>query len=223
VRRGYTGDIPGVHLHRARIPVAHLARLGRINVLGPHRTVLDIARESGVAHGLVAADSALRLGLTTPQRVGAALAMTRGWPGGRNATRVVELADGRAESALESLSRLRIAEAGLPLPELQVRITWANGAWIGRVDFYWDEFGVVGEADGMRKYRAGFARVTGEKLRHEELEDAGLIVVRWGWEVATDFAAARRRLETAFARGVRSDRPARQWRATPWYPAARVS
>jgi hypothetical protein len=217
VARGYTGDVSGVHLHRTALVPQHVQSLGRLRVTTASRSVLDVAREAGVEPGLVAADSALRLGRTSVRHLHAALAIVGSWPGGSTARRVAELADGRAESALESLSRLRILGAGLPAPVPQTELIDQRGFLIGRADFYWDQYGVVGEADGLLKYRSE-ARLVDEKLRQERLENAGLIVVRWGWEARRDFAPVAARLRQAFARGVRPDRGPRQWSVRAWYP-----
>jgi hypothetical protein len=89
----------------------------------------------------------------------------------------------------------------MPRPRLQPSIYDLDGRFLGRVDFYWDEFGVVGEADGRIKYDKRDV-LTREKLRQEDLENAALVVVRWGWaDTRSRPAALRRRLENAFERG----------------------
>ena len=57
---------------------------------------------------------------------------------------------------------------------------------VARVDFFWEELGIVGEFDGMGKYGAGDPASTAESVRREKLrEDAirglGFEVVRWTW------------------------------------------
>ncbi len=47
-----------------------------------------------------------------------------------------------------------------------------------RVDELWEEYGVVGEADGQGKYADPKAYVQ-EKIREQHLTDEGLLVVRW--------------------------------------------
>lgn len=75
------------------------------------------------------------------------------------------LTDGRSESPLESLSRVRMFQLGLPMPELQV--TFYNGSgFIGRVDFFWPELGIIGEADGRIKFHVA------EGLDGDEAEEA---------------------------------------------------
>jgi hypothetical protein len=133
----------------------------------------------------------------------------------------VQLADPRAESVLESLSRLRIIDSGLPAPEPQVTILDPAGHFCGRVDFYWDEFGVVGEADGMGKYDEARDSLIEEKKRQGWIEDTGLIVERWGWSDLDPFDRSAYRLRNAFARGLRPDRAPRRWQTLPsrsWHP-----
>jgi hypothetical protein len=158
-----------------------------------HRSLLDFGREAGLAGALVAADAALRLGLTDRAQLATAHRRLRGragWPGG---ARLIELADGRSESPLESVSRIALASSA---PELQVVIRDLGGSFVGRVDFFWPELGVVGEADGRSKYRDD--ELWQEKLREERLTDLGLVVLRWGWTEALRPAILQERLSRAF-------------------------
>jgi hypothetical protein len=149
----------------------------------PARTVIDLARWVGFRGGVVVADSAMRLGVPRAEMERVAHDCTR-WPGIRKAREVLAFADGRAASPLESVSRVAFSEMLLPVPELQVvlvRDEFGNPKTI--VDFYWDEFRVVGEADGLLKYDDEERQsLRAEKLRQEELEGLGFIVVRWTWD-----------------------------------------
>ena len=208
------GEIRGAHLHRARLFPGHVQRLGPVLLTAPARTVVDLARELGAEQGIAAADAALRAGLTTPDLLDDVLHRSAGWPGLRAAAHAVAHADPRAESALESISRLRTVDAGLPAPWPQATIR-ISGRFAGRVDFYWDEFGVVGEADGLAKYDDRTPSMRDEKQRQGRMEDAGLIFVRWGWPELFAFDPVAARLRNAFARGLRPDRAPRLWTATP--------
>lgn len=106
---------------------------------------------------------------------------------------VIAFADGAAESAGESLSRVAIRRLHLPAPELQVPFHDDRGL-IGIVDFWWPHEGLIGEFDGYGKYlRAEYTGdrttaevVIDEKLREDRLRAVAEGVARWGWSDARD-------------------------------------
>jgi hypothetical protein len=105
-----------VQVHkRAVLPATR--RVGEVEVTEPTRTVIDLARS--VQHlrtVLPAADQALRHHLTTSSElIEAADALRPGSRGRRMARLVARLADGRAESVLESL-RVRLRRSRLAGP-----------------------------------------------------------------------------------------------------------
>ncbi|HJQ43991.1 MAG TPA: type IV toxin-antitoxin system AbiEi family antitoxin domain-containing protein [Jatrophihabitantaceae bacterium] len=210
----HTGEVPRVHLHRCTRS-STMSRVGGVNCLSAERTALDLAREHGAAAGVVALDYLMHQGLTSDAAVDEELAQLTRWPGVRAAREAVSLADGRSESVLETRSRLKLATSGLPRPEPQVRIGNAWGGFVARVDFYWDAFGVVGEADGAQKYDGTEPdSLLNEKKRQSLLEDLDLEVVRWGTPELGTFSSVERRLNRAFARGTRRGAD-RQWTILP--------
>lgn len=198
----HTGDISGVHLHRARGEM-FAPPVGAVPCHSVERTLVDLGREHGVAAALVPMDFALRKQLTTADALEHMLRHCFRWPGIKAAREAAAAADPRSESPLESLSRLKLSRSGLPAPELQVRIGDANGRFIARVDFFWPQFGVVGEVDGSMKYEDKLVSLSGEKWQQEDLERTGLIVVRWGNNDLRGFTAVVDRLQRAFVRGSR--------------------
>ena len=197
-----------VHLHRA-----HLDEIALIDGFGTTpvaRTVVDLAREHGIVSGLAAADAALHDRLTTPDELAVVLQLQRRWPGARAARFAVEFADARAESPLESVSRLRMHQHRLPRPDLQRLICDDHGVVVTRSDFYWDEFGVIGESDGAMKWGDPEVRDKRDKTTWL-LEELGLVVVRWGWSDATTFDGVERRLRNGYERGARPGSPLRRW------------
>ncbi|MGR6966371.1 hypothetical protein ACU610_18080 [Geodermatophilus sp. URMC 61] len=95
-------------------------RAGPVPVTSATRTLVDCAREGSVEDAVVAMDAGLLTERTMLADLQRAVDAVRHWPGAPRAQRAVELADGRAESPLETRGRLRIMGAGLPRPELQV-------------------------------------------------------------------------------------------------------
>ncbi|WP_051399891.1 type IV toxin-antitoxin system AbiEi family antitoxin domain-containing protein [Haloechinothrix halophila] len=200
----------GYVLRTAALPGNHRAIRHGVPITSAARTAVDLARTRSFAEGVVVADSALRQGLVTVDQLRDVTIDCWTWSGIARARQVVDFADPRAESVLESLSRVAIHAQNLPAPRTQVTLGDAAGPRC-RVDFLWDDVRVVGEADGLGKYEPGGGRRTrdilrAEKRREEWLSDAGYEVVRWGWEDANDPSRLARRLQAAFTRGAERQR-----------------
>ncbi len=195
--------LPGVRALRSALPAHHIGEIDGVRLTTPPRTVFDLARTSAFRAGVVSADSALHRSMTSVRElVGIADDCPR-WPGRRRALAVIEFAEPLCESPLESVSRVLFRDSDLPMPRPQVVLGDADGA-IGRVDFFWEEYGVIGEADGRVKYASILdddPTLWAEKLRQERLENAGFIVVRWTWsELFNNPDAVVARIRRAFAR-----------------------
>jgi len=168
--------------------------VGGLLVTDLDRTVIDSARYARLESALATADAALHLELADQASLlAAAKALPKGARGCKMAELAMALADHRPESPLESLSRARMFQLGMPMPELQVRFYDASG-FIGRVDFFWRQLGIIGEADGRIKFRVSDG-LTGEEAeeavwrakrrddrlrRHPEVRDVG----HWDWDEA---------------------------------------
>jgi hypothetical protein len=200
-----------VHLHRARMTEPDVVTVDGYRVMAPARTIMDVARERGVDAGVVAADFALHTELVTIRELSEEFEICQRWPGRKAARITLLMCDGDSESPLESLSRLRMAAAGLPGPKLQQELCDIDGRFLGRSDFYWDEFGVVGESDGDAKYAQGDAVLAAQREREGLFEKAGLLVVRWGWSDLFTFDRVVERIEVACKRGARPGSPHRRW------------
>ncbi|HEY5199433.1 MAG TPA: type IV toxin-antitoxin system AbiEi family antitoxin domain-containing protein [Acidothermaceae bacterium] len=175
-RRGHPGVIERV----AALPPSHLAYFQGLLITGAARTVVDLARFRPYAEGVAIADAALHLEITTNAQLVAVRDACRSWPGINRASKVIEFADGAAESPLESRSRVAFALGGLPTPTLQAVILLRNGRR-ARVDFLWAEWRVIGEADGRLKIQRP-EDLWAEKLREDALRELGYEVVRWTWD-----------------------------------------
>lgn len=197
-----------LHVHTTSLPPDEVGRVSGVPVTSVARTVVDLARTLPTDHAVVAGDSALRMYPDALPLLTDAVSTARTRTGVAAARRTVEFLDGRSESPGESLSRLRIAAAGLPAPELQYELRTDSGAFVARTDLYWKDVGVVGEFDGRSKYGADEPGATAEtvhkeKLREDALRALGLEVVCWTWQELFHFDTVRARLSAAAGRARR--------------------
>jgi hypothetical protein len=174
---------PGVVVHNAALPAGHVTTCRGVPVTSVARTVVDLARTVPFVEGVAVADSALRDKQTTPGELETVLAQCARWPGIQRARLVVAFADPRAESVLESISRVAFHEHGLQPPELQVWVGDEDEV-IGRVDFLWREHRTIAEADGAIKYTQP-ARALAQLNRDARLRAAGFAVVHFTWPEIT--------------------------------------
>lgn len=200
----------GYVLRSAALPAHHRRVLNGVPVTSPARTAVDIARWSPLVDGVVVIDSVLRQCLATQRELHEVLCVSHSWRGIAGARRAIELSDRKADSVLESVSRVAMHEQGIPAPRTQVLLGDRDGPF-AQADFLWDEFRVIGEADGLAKYEPSDGRTTreimrAEKRREARLLDLGYDVVRWGWEDARDSPRLAARLRAAFARGAARQR-----------------
>jgi predicted transcriptional regulator of viral defense system len=190
-----------VRVHTAALPVGHVGALLAIPVTTVARTVVDLARELDFASGVVVADSALHQHLASKRELSQVLAYCRQWPGAQKAARVIDFADGLAESVLESIARVLFQKLGFPPPELQVEIR-NDGGLIGRVDFLWRQFRTIAEVDGALKYNADPRRARMQLRRDKELRTAGYEVEHFDWrEITQRQQEVDSSLRVTFARG----------------------
>jgi hypothetical protein len=161
------------------------------------RTAVDQACVLRHDRAVATMDAALRSGVPRGE-LAAAVRAARGRHGVGVARSALEFADGRAESVGESVSRVLMAQVGIPAPDLQVNVFDDIGNWLARGDFGWRERGVIGEFDGRVKYVGEADQVArivmSEKLREQAIRDAGWVVVRWTWRDLSDTATFRRRI-----------------------------
>lgn len=173
----------GYRVARATVPARVLLPFHRFRATSPARTLVDCAREWPLEEAVVAIDEAIQRRCVTRAQLGTAVHAARHWVGVGSAARAVSLADGRAESPLETRGRLRILASGLPAPEIQVELHTPAGR-LARVDAWYDEAAVAIEFDGRVKYTDPYRGRTPaqvlweEKRREDRIRDLGVRFVR---------------------------------------------
>lgn len=175
------------------------------------RTVVDLAVSADRRTAIATADRALLVDpfgrtnpLATRDELWEAYSARGNFRGRGRARDIIEFASTGAESPLESVSRWNMRAMNCPPPEVQREFRDHAGV-IGRVDFYWDQHGLVGEADGDAKYldsalRGGLTAaevVLAEKRREDRIRALGPRVTRWPWAVGVDAQALRWHLQRA--------------------------
>ncbi len=198
----------GVHLHVARLPEDDLTLVDGLLTTGLARTVVDLGRSLAFESAVVTADAALASGRVSREDLATCLQRMGPVPGSRRAARVVTFADGRSGSVGESRSRVLLHRLGLPVPDLQVRLLRPDRSVLARCDFGWRDHRTVGEFDGRVKYRGEGGRDPGdvvfrEKLREDDVRDAGWEVARWTWADLDTPAVVDGRMRRAFTRAGR--------------------
>lgn len=158
-------------------------------------TAVDIARLRHPAVALSVADAALRADRTLhPGRLAAVNESRPSSRGRRLARWVLDRADGSAESPLESVDRAVIEWLGFPAPRLQV-VFASPGGYADRPDFWWDEYSLMGEADGDIKYDGSLgdplAALNARRDRDMRLRSHARAVVHWGWKESVRYGTLR--------------------------------
>ena len=174
----------GVQVTVTPLHVGDVVQVDGIPVTSLSRTAIDLARGMTIPYALIALDSALRLGAPREVLMQTALAM-KGWSGTKLLRSVIPLADGLAESALESAARGSCLAAGLPAPQLQRPIAGASGKQY-RVDMLWEQASLIVEPDGWGKYgelpQQQEDALRREKHREDDLREADFTVLRVTWD-----------------------------------------
>jgi predicted transcriptional regulator of viral defense system len=200
-------------LHRGALGSAQVTEHRGIRLTTPARTVVDSLRQLWLPDGVAIGDAALRRGIAQVSELRTERLAQRRWQHVTRVDAALPLLDPRRENWLESASAVLLHSVGVPLalPQVEVFDEWGN--FLARVDAYWPEAGVVGEADGRGKYldaaaagdrpeREVAARLVAAAARESRLRDTGLEVFRWEpREVVRTPEVVARRYHSACRRG----------------------
>lgn len=171
-------------------------------VTTPARTLADVVLGVGRPTALAVLDSALRRGLVRPGELPKIGARVAGRPGSAHVADLWALADGRAESVLESRVRLRCLDGGLVPDELQVEIRDDDGMVLARADMGFRARSRPGrgwllvEADGAGVH-SGPEAVHVDRVRGNRITARGCDTVRFTWRDTIDPLAIPRSVRAA--------------------------
>ncbi len=176
----------GIAHHLAPYPPEQTCRVGGMPMLGLARTALDIAREHGYLHGLVAVDSAMRMGVTRTELLAVARQMYC-WPHSTVIADVIASASPDTDSIGETLLRDLVESLGFGVPEVQFGLT-ADGrtVWcdlrLGRQIYEFDgKVKILAPVEGGYAERPPTEVLWSEKGRQDFVTGFKLGVCRVAW------------------------------------------
>jgi len=181
-RRNY--GLPFIVHSTTRLKSIDLVEVDRFRAMSATRTIIDLAHARAHPARIEAAiDSAVRLGLSSPEVISKRLETLRG--SGRWGARLIEdlVVDAGGHTMLERRFLQLVREAGLPRPRTQV-VHRKNGRHVARVDFIFDDTNIVVEVSGQHGHSSPAERAR-DAQRRNELQDIGRRVYEYTWNDVT--------------------------------------
>jgi hypothetical protein len=157
----------GLMVHqRLGAPLQHIA--GRL-ATAPAWTAVEIARQLKRPRALATLDAVLHSMRCTRTDLESAVREQKGRRGIVHVRDLLQYADGRSESGMESEARLVMIDYGVPLPELQYEIQGRDGeTW--RVDYAWPQQRICAEFESV-EWHAGRLEMIRDKKRYAGVQE----------------------------------------------------
>jgi len=162
----------GIRLRRSILAADEIVVRRALPATSIVRTLFDLSKSWSLIEAVVIVDCALHMGL-----VGKAELCAAARPGRRDVRKfrqVINLAEPKAESQMESRLRMLFVLGGLPRPQVQVDLHNASGVW-ARADLYYPSHRLVIEYDGG-SHRTSLIQ---DDRRQNELLSAGYKLLRY--------------------------------------------
>jgi len=165
----------GASVCRTALSAKEIVRRRNLPTTSALRTVVDLGGRNPLTEGVVAADMFLHAGLVSIDKLRTYIAEHSGVKGIARLRRAVELAEPKAESAMETRLRMLLILAGLPRPEVQVSVHADDGRFLGRPDLLYRRERLAIEYDGGNHRE----RMVDDNRRQNGLVGAGLRLLRF--------------------------------------------
>ncbi|MGC4849309.1 type IV toxin-antitoxin system AbiEi family antitoxin domain-containing protein [Micromonospora sp. DT15] len=172
---------PEVVVHQLVIQPDQLVRVNGITATEPLRTLADVSLRVDRLSAVSVLDSALNRRLVTTDDLLAIPRLVRGRRGAVVARGYLSEVDGRAQSPLETRTRLRCVDGKVPPDALQLEVRDEDGYLLGIGDLGWRGPRVIAEADGRGPHGAPEAAYA-DRRRQNRLVNAGWTVLRFTWQ-----------------------------------------
>jgi len=169
-----------LHFHSRALALGDVLPRDGVALTSPARTVFDLAAYLPRREAVWCVDDALRRNVTTPSALMQVGERRLGGRGDALARERIAEADGVAESMLETIGRLALADGEVPLPQAQFKVHNDVGRLIARLDGAYPERRLAVEFDGQSFHSAPEA-VFRDRRRQNSLELEGWRVLRFTW------------------------------------------
>ncbi|MEU4777562.1 hypothetical protein [Micromonospora sp. NPDC023633] len=171
---------PDVVVHQLAIDPDAVGEVAGMPVTTPLRTIADVILRVDRYSAVCVLDSALNRQVVTGPELSQIPALLVGRRGAVAARRHLAEADGRAQSPLETRTRLRCVDGGVPPDALQLEVRDRDGCLLGIGDLGWRAARVIAEADGQAPHGTPRA-VFEDRSRQNRLVNAGWRILRFTW------------------------------------------
>lgn len=190
-RGSWTAVAPPI---RVQVRVSDGSSVGTVWVDAEETVIRSVADQQPLGEALAVLDAWAACGTGGLERVAAVAAQAaQDAPSAASRRRLARAfghVEPSSESAGESLSRGILLDAGFRRPQVQREHWDADGLFIGRTDFWWEEVRVAGEFDGITKYDVALhpdETARRRAIRQEKEREVALLRVvdglpRWTWE-----------------------------------------
>lgn len=138
-------------------------------------TAVEVARSLPRGRALATLDAALRSRHCETKTLTSAVSAQSGRRGIIKVRLLLPLANGKAESPMESEARLVMIDGGLPTPTLQYEVIDSRGK-LRRLDFAWPEYLVAAEYDSDQ-WHSGADALQRDREKWAALQDLGWTVI----------------------------------------------
>jgi hypothetical protein len=170
-----SGRRAGTSVRRAALDREEIVLRHGLPTTSALRTVVDLGGRDQLTEGVVTADLFLHAGLVTTAELHAYVGEHPRTKGIARLRRVVDLAESKSESPMETRLRMLLVLSGLPRPEVQVSVYDANGRFLGRPDLLYRLPRLAIEYDGGNHRD----RLVDDNRRQNGLVGAGIRLLRF--------------------------------------------
>lgn len=168
---------PMLAVHADTLGAGEAKKVTGMTVTTPGRTAFDIGRRSSFLEGVQRIDALMNATGVKVADIEAVAALHPGVRGLTRLRRTLAFVDGGAESPYESMTRLALAQAGLPPVQTQIEVARRSGTSFARIDMGWPEYLVGVEFDGAHHWTDSRQR-TRDIDRLARLQELGWAIVR---------------------------------------------